>query len=272
MYAKIFAQIYDGTLCTNHPWEALVTFQQFLILADQEGTVDMTARAISRRTGIPIEIIDKGIAELLLPDPESRTQDEEGRRLVPLVEGRDWGWRVVNYTIYRSLKREDDRREYHRQYWAEKRSPKAKTQQTQHELNTTQPPQPNQPIAEAEAEAEAYTKTGKPKSVGATASRLPADWQPSDAEIEFCKTERPDIDLMKTAAKFKDYYLSASGQVARKVNWTAAWRNWVRGEKSGQQQVNGYKSEKQRNSEATMRAIYGTPIQQTEKLIQGEIV
>lgn len=145
MYAKVFAQIYDGTLCTYGPWQALVTFQQFLVLADQEGVVDMTAAAIARRTTIPLEIIDMGIKALLKPDPESRTPTEEGRRLVPLSEGRPWGWRVVNYKHYRALKREGDRREYHRDYWHKR---KELTQHTQHT-------QPNQPIAEAEAEAEA---------------------------------------------------------------------------------------------------------------------
>ena len=148
MYAKIFAQIYDGTLCTNGPWQALVTFQQLLVLADQDGSVDMTAGAIARRTTIPLDIISLGIEELLKPDPESRTPAEEGRRLVPLVPDRPWGWRIVNYKHYRSLKREEDRREYHREYWRNNRSTKKAEDSTQ-----TQHAQPSQPIAEAEAEA-----------------------------------------------------------------------------------------------------------------------
>ena len=146
MYAKVFGQIYDGTLCTKGPWEALVAFQQLLVLADKDGNVDMTASAISRRTTIPLEIIEKGIQALLLPDPESRTPTEDGKRIVPLSEGRAWGWRVVNYLHYRQLKREDDRRAYHKEYW-HKRKLKDSTQ--------TQHTQPNQPIAEAYAEAKA---------------------------------------------------------------------------------------------------------------------
>ena len=149
MYAKVFGQIYDGTLCTKGPWEALVAFQQLLVLADKDGNVDMTASAISRRTTIPLEIIEKGIQALLLPDPESRTPTEDGKRIVPLSEGRAWGWRVVNYLHYRQLKREDDRRAYHKEYW-HKRKLKDSTQ--------TQHTQPNQPIAEAKAEA--INKTG----------------------------------------------------------------------------------------------------------------
>lgn len=154
MYAKVFAQIYDGTLCTHGPWEALVTFQQLLILADKDGNVDMTIPAISRRTTIPLEILEKGIKALLEPDPHSRTPTEEGRRIIPLAPGRDWGWSVVNYTHYRSIKREEDRRDYHREYW-HKRKLKDSTQ--------TQQPQPNQPIAEAKAEAEAKKQKRAPK-------------------------------------------------------------------------------------------------------------
>lgn len=150
MYAKVFAQMYDGSLCTHGSWQALVTFQQLLVLADQEGAVDMTAEAISRRTTIPLQIIEDGIAELLKPDSKSRTPTEQGRRIVPLADGRDWGWLVVNYKHYRQLKREEDRREYHREYWH-----KRKTQQTQQT-------QPNQPIAEAYAEAEAEAVTPTP--------------------------------------------------------------------------------------------------------------
>ena len=151
MYAKVFSQIYDGTLCTKGPWQALVAFQQLLVLADQDGNVDMTPAAIARRTTIPLEIIEAGIAVLLEPDHESRTPTEEGRRIIPLADGRNWGWRVVNYKHYRALKREEDRRDYHRDYWNSKRSKSALALN-----NSTQPQQaqPSQPIAEAEAEAE----------------------------------------------------------------------------------------------------------------------
>jgi hypothetical protein len=92
MYAKVFSQIYDGTLVTKGPWQALVTFQQMLVLADQDGAVDMTAIAISRRTTIPLDIIEMGIAELMKPDPESRTPDQGGRRIIHLCEGRRVSW------------------------------------------------------------------------------------------------------------------------------------------------------------------------------------
>lgn len=121
MYGKIFTQMYEGTLASTGPWEALVTFQQLIVLANRHGEVDMTPDAISRRTTIPIEIIDKGLAALSQRDPDSRTPDEEGRRIQLIDPERAWGWRIVNYEKYRKIRSEDERREYQRQFMANKR-------------------------------------------------------------------------------------------------------------------------------------------------------
>lgn len=126
MYGKLFAQMYDGTLGSRGPWQALVTFQQLIILADKTGIVDMTAEAIARRTTVPLDIVELGLSELSKPDEASRSPDEQGRRIVALDPARPWGWRIVNYAKYRQLRNEDERREYHQRYWMEKRS---KTQQ-----------------------------------------------------------------------------------------------------------------------------------------------
>ncbi len=145
MYGKLFQQMYDGTLGTKGPWQALVTFQQMVILADKDGVVDMTPEVISRRTTVPLEIIAVGIAALEQPDQDSRTPDEEGRRIVLLSDGRSWGWRVVNHAHYRAIRSTEERREYHRQYAKTRGQPK--TQQSQPE----QPETTNSSKQEAEA-------------------------------------------------------------------------------------------------------------------------
>jgi hypothetical protein len=122
VYAKIFDSMYSGTLATHGPWQALVTFQQLLVLADPEGIVDMTPEAIARRTTIPLEIIAAGIAALEQPDPESRSPAEEGRRIVRVSDSRSWGWRIVNFLQYRALRDENSRRDYMRQYQRDRRA------------------------------------------------------------------------------------------------------------------------------------------------------
>jgi len=77
-------------------------------MCDADGVVDMTPHAIARRTSIPIEHIEAGIAILEAPDPYSRTPDQEGRRIERLDEHRPWGWSIVNHKQYRDLKDKDE--------------------------------------------------------------------------------------------------------------------------------------------------------------------
>lgn len=120
MYGKIFDSIYDGTLRTN--WQALVTFQQLIILADKNGVLDMTPHAIHGRTGIPMDIIEAGLDHLSKPDPYSRSSEEEGRRIVPIDECRPWGWRLVNHGYYNRLRSMEEKREADRERAAAKRN------------------------------------------------------------------------------------------------------------------------------------------------------
>ena len=61
-------------------------------------------------------------------------------------------------------------------------------------------------------------------------SRLTAEWSPSELDIQFCKTERPDLDPAKTSDRFRDYWIAQPGAKGVKLDWTATWRNWVRNE------------------------------------------
>ena len=105
MYGKLFASIYDSTVADD--WRGLITLQQLVVLADKDGVVRMTAASLSRRTGIPLEIIENGIEILEKPDPASQSPHEDGRRIVGLEvdeTGRQpMGWRLVNYAYYREL-------------------------------------------------------------------------------------------------------------------------------------------------------------------------
>lgn len=105
MYGKIFSSIYDGTLGEN--WQALITFQQMIVLCDADGHIDMTASALSRRTGIPIEHIQTGIEILEAPDPFSRTEGDEGKRIVRIDAHKPWGWKIVNHEKYKALQDAD---------------------------------------------------------------------------------------------------------------------------------------------------------------------
>lgn len=222
MYAKIFAQIYDGTLCSKGPWESLVTFQQLLILADKDGCVDMTASAISRRTTIPQRVIDVGIAALLLPDPDSRTPDEEGKRIVPLTEGRSWGWRIVNYTHYRNLRDEESRREYHRKYWHTRKEKLNSTQQ----LNTPQPEldQGSKQYAVSSKQVTTTDVASPPVTQKVCKKRMQFVKPTLDEVIEYCKQRKNSV----SPNAWYSHYESNGWRVGKNPmrNWQAAIRTW----------------------------------------------
>lgn len=104
--------MYDGTLSAD--WQAMVVFQQMIVLADSEGVVDITPPAISRRTGIPLDIIEYGIKKLEEADPYSRSPNDNGKRITLIDDHRPWGWIIVNYEFYRDLASREDRREQNR--------------------------------------------------------------------------------------------------------------------------------------------------------------
>lgn len=58
-------------------------------------------------------------------------------------------------------------------------------------------------------------------------SRLPAAF-PGQNEIEWAGLKHPAVDPIEEMAKFRDYWTAKAGADARKVDWPATWRNWIR--------------------------------------------
>lgn len=109
MYAKVFTQILDSSIAENY--QVRHVFEDLLKLCDMNGVVDMTHESIARRLNVPLDMVVKCITELEKPDPSSRTQDHEGKRLARIDEHRDWGWIIVNHAYYRNLASDEQRRE-----------------------------------------------------------------------------------------------------------------------------------------------------------------
>lgn len=108
MFAKVFSSLWDGTL--GHQLDVWPLFVFMLAHCDQDGNLDMTPEAISARSHIPLDAVLRGIAVLEALDPRSRSQVEDGRRILRIDEHRDWGWHIVNYEHYRGLRDNQERR------------------------------------------------------------------------------------------------------------------------------------------------------------------
>jgi hypothetical protein len=110
----------------------------------------MHPRAIAEEVGLSVEQVRAALDELESPDPESRSPECDGKRIIRLDEHRSWGWVVVNYTKYRAIRDEDDRREQNRlaqQRW------RAKYKLESGAISRVSQDKPEKAHTEAEAEA-----------------------------------------------------------------------------------------------------------------------
>ena len=214
MFAKVFGQIFDSSVAEDYL--VRLVFEDFLVLADKLGVVDMTPQAVSRRTNVPLEIVQRGILVLSSPDPESRSQGEEGRRLVPIDSHRSWGWQIVNYEHYRNLRDEEARRAYFRDAKREQRSKKCADSPAA--SNSVKDSPTNSTQAEAEAEAEeqkpsrAKAARGKPSAECLTLYQAyPRHVAPAAAYRAIGKALR---------VKSFDYLIAAVNRYAKSVQGT----------------------------------------------------
>jgi hypothetical protein len=102
-YTPVFSSIFDGTL--HGKWPQTGVWLALLAMTDRHGCIDRTPQAIASDVGISAEELLVCIGEFCKPDPMSRTQECEGRRLVLIDPARSWGWRVVNHSRYREKAR-----------------------------------------------------------------------------------------------------------------------------------------------------------------------
>jgi hypothetical protein len=245
MYGKLFSSMYDGTLATVGPWEALVTFQQLIILADKFGVVDMTSEAIARRTTLPLEIVVKGLQALEMPDPHSRTPDEDGRRIVRLSDSRPWGWRVVNHTHYRGIRSGEERREYMKLYQREYRK------QRKPSVNTVNPGQPDQPIKPI-SESRMQNAECKKQSAISDKPKRPSRQGFKEWFEEIKKSPAYEgIDCERELEKMKVWFTTPKAR-GRKLSKTFAL-NWLNkidpGESAKETKNQGQEGERRKNLE-----------------------
>ncbi len=203
IYGKIFDSIYDGTLAED--WRALITFQQFIVLCDADGFVDMTPLAISKRTGIPIEHIKAGIEILEKTDKYSRTPDQEGRRIELIDLHRPWGWHIVNHKYYRDLRVKEDRKEYMKSYMTDRR--KQKSLQKLTEVNKVNSKQSLAMLANTDTDT--YTNK-RSRDLGQNKNRFDLFWSSYPKKVkrkkahEIWKRRKLDLQAERLIADVKN--------------------------------------------------------------------
>jgi hypothetical protein len=159
----------------------------------------------------------------------------------PLVvhDGEANTYLIRDYAEHQQTKAERERlAEVSRENGRKGGRPKSNPWETQTQPSETQGV-PGETQTKAEIEREKERETNKIKNSSARGTRLSDSWLPSSELIEWARAERSDIDAVKEADTFRDYWLSQPGQKGVKTDWDRTFKNWIRnargrgGSKSG---------------------------------------
>lgn len=119
MYGKAFESQYKGSLVGAG--FAVFAVWNYVIANTHYGVVELNPKLLGAILGGPPAEVESAIEFLCRPDPESRSKDEDGRRMVR--EGQ-FQYRVVNWGTYQTIKSEEALKDYNRRKQAEYRAGK----------------------------------------------------------------------------------------------------------------------------------------------------
>ena len=103
-YTKLFNSIVTSTIWLETDRTRIVWITM-LALADANGEVQASVPGLAHVAGVPVDDCRAALDKFLAPDPDSRTKDDEGRRIEPI----DGGWHLLNHAKYRAMASGDDR-------------------------------------------------------------------------------------------------------------------------------------------------------------------
>jgi len=155
MFAKVFSQIFDSSIAEDYKIRHI--FMDLLVMADSDGVVDKTPEAIARVANVPLDEVLAALKVLAQPDLKSRTNEQDGRRIVPIDNHREWGWQIVNFQKYRDIRDEEARRIANRSYKRDERA--RKRQQVSASIPDNQQSQPRSAHTEEEVEVDLEVKS-----------------------------------------------------------------------------------------------------------------
>ncbi len=197
-YTKLFNSILASTVW-REPNEVRIVWITLLAMADKEGIAEGSVPGIADFARIPVEATRTALKRLSMPDPDSRSQEHDGRR----IRAVDGGWQLLNHAKYRAKMGADERREYNRLKQAQHR-------ERQHQSITVNDNVHCQDNTEADTDTE--------KKRGRFAP-------PSLSEVTTYCLERKNRVLPE---QFVNFYESKNWMVGKNKmkDWKAAVRTW----------------------------------------------
>lgn len=105
-YTKLFQSIITSTIWSEDD-QTRIVWITMLAIADKNGEVQGSIPGIARLAGVSVDAARAAIERFLSPDLDSRTKDDDGRR----IEVIDGGWHLLNHKKYRDMASDADRAE-----------------------------------------------------------------------------------------------------------------------------------------------------------------
>ena len=229
MYGKLFASLYQGTI-RGKPHEILV-FTNLLAHMDKDYNVDKHPRAIADEVGLTVEEVRAALKYLESPDPESRSPEHEGRRILRIDEHRDWGWHMVNGKKYNGYRSEEDRKEQNRlaqQRWRARHGSNADVSNSKQTVSTDKQDKPTKDLILKTEDGIPKTEEGRNAEALAPAAPVPAKKRKSAAipDDEWLASLAADeayngLNVPVVLAKCRRWCETARKPFSRKriVNW-----------------------------------------------------
>jgi len=149
-YTKLFNSIVTSTIWSEDD-KTRIVWITMLAIADKNGEVQGSVPGLARIAGVPVEDCRIAIGKFLSPDPDSRTKDDEGRR----IEEIDGGWSLLNHQKYREMASKDEQREAEAKRKARYRDKLKRNGKSQDVPDKSQDVPKSQHIAEADTDTEA---------------------------------------------------------------------------------------------------------------------
>lgn len=108
-YGKFFASTFTGSMAGAG--SAVFAVWGYCLANSSGGQVDLNPLVVSALIGCERAEVERAIQYLCSPDPNSRSKQSEGRRIVHLT---GVVYEIVNHSAYRALATQESVREYHR--------------------------------------------------------------------------------------------------------------------------------------------------------------
>jgi hypothetical protein len=232
MYGKHFASMYCGSMVGSGPVVFAVWGYIIANIHQKTGTVEINNKILSTILGCPETEIESAIKYLCSPDPNSRSKECDGKRLVKIGQ---FLYEIPTAKKYNSILNEEERREYNRVKKQESRQKQRMSNNVNDNLDNH-----GQSAMSAQVEEEVYVKEEVKEKNKTNKGNTPLDnvtltvkervsgfKKPTDLEItDYAKSIDYDLD----GKEFIDWYESNGWKVGKNTmkDWKAAVRTWKR--------------------------------------------